>query len=169
MEWRPTGQVSEKAHAQELKGPLLQGGRGRRHVEGRIAPGRRLEPDAGPRGEMLQQVGKAPNRQALGRASGGRLASGLGGWGRRRHDRWACGRAVIVEQKGLPGRTHGPFDIIGQHAQQNMGADTMGPTMIDGPNLQVHGLEATKGALHRGPALVGPDGLIRIHDRGRLV
>ena len=72
-------------------------GGGRRRVEGHIAPGRRLEPNAGQRGEMLHQVGKAQNRQTLGRASS------LGGWGSRRHDRWACGRAVIVEQKGLPG------------------------------------------------------------------
>ncbi len=75
MEWRPTGQVSGEAHAQELKGSLLQGW-GRRHVDGHIASNRRLEPDAGQRGEMLHQVSKAPNRQAAGRTSGGELRLG---------------------------------------------------------------------------------------------
>ncbi len=141
LEWRPTGQVSEEAHAHELKGPLLQGGRGRRHVDGHIAPGRRLEPDSGQRGEMLHQVSKAQNWQAVGR-----------------------GTVIVGHSEGTARPLAWAIDIIGQHAQQNMGSHTMGLTMVDGPDLQVHGLEASKGTFHIGQALVGPDGLIRIHD-----
>ena len=52
---------------------------------------------------------------AGGRMSDGCLGPGLGQWGRRCHDRWSRRDAVIMEQTGLPARTHAPFDISGPH------------------------------------------------------
>ena len=41
-----------------------------------------------------------------------------------------------------------PFQVIGQHAEEDMRADPIGQPMIDRPNLQIDGLDGAKRALH---------------------
>jgi hypothetical protein len=51
---------------------------------------------------------------------------------------------VIVEQDGLERLAHVPFEIVGEHAQQHMGAHTASATMMDRPDLEIDGLEAAE-------------------------
>ncbi len=90
------------------------------------------------RGRYHRRSSQAKNRSAIGRMPGDHLVPGLGQRGRRCHDRWSRRTAVIMEQKGLPGRTQTPFDISGQHARPNTGASAIGPMLIDRPDLPIH-------------------------------
>jgi hypothetical protein len=40
-----------------------------------------------------------------------------------------------------------PFDIIGQHAQEDVGADAVGEAVMDGTDAQVDRFQGSKGAL----------------------
>ena len=102
------------------------------------------------------------HRQALiGALAGGFAACRLGAL-RRGDDGAALGLAgrlvVIVEQDRGERLAHVPFQIVGQHAQHDMGAHPMAATMMDRPNLEIDGLEAAEGPLDLGELLVGPDG-----------
>ena len=55
---------------------------------------------------------------------------------------------------------HVPFHVVGQHAQEHMRADPVGGPVEHGPHLQVHGLQASEGALDRAQALVGAHGAL---------
>src|SRR5258705_7308121 len=48
-----------------------------------------------------------------------------------------------------------PFEMIGKHAQEHMGAYAWADPMEDRTNVEVDGLEAAKGALDTGQAFVG--------------
>jgi len=50
---------------------------------------------------------------------------------------------------------HVPLQVIGQHAEKDMTADTFIILVINRTNLQLHGLQIAKGALHKGQALIG--------------
>jgi len=40
-----------------------------------------------------------------------------------------------------------PLNVVGQHAQEHVGANAIPEPMMDRPNMQVDRLEASKGAL----------------------
>jgi hypothetical protein len=62
---------------------------------------------------------------------------------------------VIVEQDRFERLAHVPFEIVGEHAQKDVGAHAVVAAMVDGPHLDVEGLEAAKGALDVGESFVG--------------
>ena len=57
----------------------------------------------------------------------------------------ALGRSgvMVVEEHS----THVPFEVVGEHAQQDVGADPVGRIVMNGAHLEVDGFEATEGAL----------------------
>ena len=59
---------------------------------------------------------------------------------------------------GLSALAHVPFEIVGEHAQQHVGAHAVGAAMMDGPDFEIDGLEAAEGALDAGEVFIGPDG-----------
>jgi len=95
-------------------------------------------------------VGPSPGR-ALGEGSGRALSPGDGADAQ-------CFSGVlvvvVVEHRGETG-THMPLDVIGQHAQEDVGAHALLQPMVDRPDVQIDGLQATKRALHLGERLVG--------------
>ena len=70
-----------------------------------------------------------------GRLADGRAASSLGG-----------GAVVVIEQQGSQCLAHMPFEVIGQQAQEDVGADAILVPVVDGPYLEIDGLAAAKGA-----------------------
>jgi len=62
---------------------------------------------------------------------------------------------VIVEQDGGERLAHVPFQMIGEHAQEHVGAHAWADPMEDRTNVEVDGLEAAEGALDAGQALIG--------------
>ena len=80
-----------------------------------------------------------------------------------RHDGGACGRSgfwvIVVEQQRLELGAHVPFDVVGEHAQEDMRAHPVAGVVVDGTHLEVHGLEAAEGTLDGTQALVGAHGL----------
>src|SRR5436189_3526195 len=73
---------------------------------------------------------------------------------------WAGGGIVVVEQHGFETLAHVPFDMAGEHAQEDMGAHPGRQPMVDRAQVQIDGLEAAKGALDPGEALVGADHVV---------
>src|SRR5262245_27364889 len=61
---------------------------------------------------------------------------------------------LVGKHQFLPGLAHVPLDIVGEHAQENVRAHTGLETMMDGPDLEIHGLERAKRPFHRAQSLV---------------
>src|SRR5450631_4524615 len=61
---------------------------------------------------------------------------------------------IDKEQFG-PSRAEMPFDVIGQHTDQDMCAHARFEIMVDRPNLQIALLERTKGAFNASELLIG--------------
>ena len=103
-------------------------------------------------------------------AIGSSLATGLGlcgfGYLGRCHDGCAYGfgtlAVLVVEQHGPELLAHVPFHVVGQHAQHDVGADSLGAALEDRADLQVYGLEAAEGPLHRTEAFVGAHATVGI-------
>ncbi len=76
------------------------------------------------------------------------------------------GGIVVVEEQGFEPLAHVPFDVVGEHAQEDMSADAVGGIVVDGPDLEVDGLQAAEGALDRAQALVGADGFRGVERTG---
>ena len=72
----------------------------------------------------------------------------------------ALGRSgvMVVEEHGGEASTHVPFEVVGEHAQQDVGADPVGRIVMNGAHLEVDGFEATEGALDAAQAFVSGDG-----------
>ena len=66
------------------------------------------------------------------RLGDGALAQGFGG-----------GLVVVFIEHGGETRAHMPLDIIGQHAQEHVGADPILEPMMDRPDMQIDRLQAT--------------------------
>ena len=76
----------------------------------------------------------------------------------------------LVKQHGREPGAHVPLDMVGEHAQEDVGAHARRRPMEDRTHMQIDGLEAAEGALDLGQALVGADrcGVIELA-AGRLV
>src|ERR1700736_3400806 len=109
-------------------------------------------------GKVTQQALEAMDWAAMGGEFAGALAQrarrGLGG----SDDRGAlAGRGsgiVVVEEDGFEALAHVPFDMAGEHAQEDMGAHPRRQPVMDRAEVQVDGLQAAKGALDAGEALI---------------
>ena len=91
---------------------------------------------------------------ALARAAGDRRAGWTG------EERWSLGSSSS-KSKGARRASHVPLDVVGEHAQKDVGSHSVGQAMVDGPHLEVDALVAAEGALDAAEALVGPDRLRR--------
>ena len=50
-----------------------------------------------------------------------------------------------------------PFDVIGEHAQEDMRAHAIGGPVANGPDFQIDGLHRAEGPFHAREILVGLD------------
>ena len=73
-----------------------------------------------------------------------REALGLGG-----------GAIVVVKEDGCQRLPHVPFEVIGEQAQEDVGADAILVPVEDGPHFEVDGLAAAEGAFDRREGLIG--------------
>ena len=55
---------------------------------------------------------------------------------------------LIVKEYGSQELPHFPFNVVGQHAQKDMGSDTFLQTMEDRTHFQVNGLHAAESPFH---------------------
>jgi hypothetical protein len=67
--------------------------------------------------------------------------------------------AQWIEQR-FPGFTQVPFDVVGKHAKEDVAAHTFFRPVVDGADLQINGLEGTKGPLGATEASIIQNGLL---------
>ena len=67
----------------------------------------------------------------------------------------ALARSSSSNSNGVSALAHRPFHVVREHTQQDMRTHPVGGVVEDGPDLQIHGLEATEGALDLAQTLVG--------------
>ena len=67
------------------------------------------------------------------------------------------GGIVVLEQHRGEVSLHVPDDVVGEHAQEDVGADAVGPAMVDRTDVEVAGFEVAKAAFGVAEALVGED------------
>jgi transposase len=110
--------------------------------------------------EFCEQGLEAVDRQAVVGALGGGLATRSLGALSGSDDGGSCGGSLgalmIVEQVRSERLAHVPLEIVGEHAQQHMGADPIGQAMVDRSDLEIDGLDRTEGTLGLAQALVDP-------------
>ena len=76
------------------------------------------------------------------------------------------GRLIGVGEHQLaPGLAHVPFDVVGEHAQEDVRAHPVGLAVVDRAHLQVDRLERAKRPLDVGQRLVVAHAVGRIHLR----
>ena len=56
-----------------------------------------------------------------------------------------------------------PLHVVGEHAQQDVSPHALFPAMVDGADLEIHGLETAEGALDRGQSLVGAHCILGVY------
>ena len=90
------------------------------------------------------------------RAAGERL--------RRGHDGFAFGRrggaVMVVEQDGRQAAAHVEFDVVGEHAEEDVGAHAGRGPMEHRADFEIDGLYRAEGALDLGQGFVGADRLL---------
>ncbi len=102
-------------------------------------------------GEVVQEGAEAVDGLAVFGAPADGLATRrwrdlcLGEWGRAL--RGGRGGVVVLEQHRGEVSLHVPDDVVGQNAQEDMGADAMGPAVVDRTDVEVARLEVAKAAL----------------------
>src|SRR5271157_2222572 len=62
---------------------------------------------------------------------------------------------------------HMPFDVIGEHAQEDVGAHSVLVPVTDRTDIEIDGLHAAEGAFDAGQILVGLNGFFGIEMLGR--
>ena len=107
----------------------------------------RSERDAAKRGEFSQQGVEAVNAQTffgsfrdgllLGGVEAVRLGHGTGTWGSARN--------FVFEKDGLEFAAHVPLQVVGEHADKDVGADHVFPAMEDRAHLKGLCLDGTEG------------------------
>jgi hypothetical protein len=106
-------------------------------------------------GEVVQQAVEAVDWAAIGGDFAGTLAQRGGRGLSRRDDRGVLaggGGIRVIKQPRFEARAHVPFDMAGEHAQEDMGAHAWRQPMVDWAQVRIDGLEAAKGALDAGEA-----------------
>jgi hypothetical protein len=113
--------------------------------------------------EIGEEGAKAVDAQAVVCSLGSNLAAGGVGSQGGRDDGFAqgggAGAVVILEEDGGEGLAHVPLEVIGEHAEEDVGAHAVGEAMVDGSDLEIDGLDRAEGALDEGEALVCGDRL----------
>ena len=70
------------------------------------------------------------------------------------------GGVVLIKEDRFEALAHVPFDMVGEHTEEDMGAHPPGEPVVDRANVEVDGLEAAKGSLDPGETLIGSDGIV---------
>ena len=129
----------------------------------------------GRQGHLVEGQGGEVRQQGLETVDGESFGSGLGvglGFGAVRDPgrldrRGSFGprllAVVVLEQQGSQSLPQVPFDIIAEHAQEQVGSDPVGVIDIHRPHLEPGSLERAEGPLDPGQALVGLDDLTGAH------
>jgi hypothetical protein len=73
---------------------------------------------------------------------------------------------VIVEEDRLEGLAHVPFEMVSEHAQEDVSAHAVAVAVVDRADLEVDGLVAAEGALDGCELLVGLDDVGGLEGRG---
>ena len=90
-------------------------------------------------------------------------AAGEGRAGATGEDRAASAAAGSSSSKssGAKRAAHVPLDVVGEHAEEDVGADPAFEAVVDGAHLEIDGLVAAERPFDPAQALVGPDRLFR--------
>ena len=75
---------------------------------------------------------------------------------------------LIVTQQRSQGLTHMPFDVIRQHAEENMGADPLFLVMVHRPYQDIDPLQGAKEPCHQGQIFIPAHGILSGQALGRL-
>ncbi len=122
---------------------------------------------------MAQQVAEGGERGALVGPVAGALAlcrrGSFQGCDDGRPLGFGAGLVVLGLEDRLEAFAQVPFDVIGQHAQEEMGSDPGRQPAVDRPDLQVDAFERAKGALDLGQGLVAFDQFLGAHGLLRQV
>ena len=115
----------------------------------------------GESGEVGEEGGEAVDGEAVGGFSGaGLVGCGFGDAGG--FDGGGAGGAgggsvVVLEEEGGEPLSQVPLEVVGEHAEEDVGADVVGGMDEDGADLE-GALDGAEGALDAGEALVCLDG-----------
>jgi hypothetical protein len=100
------------------------------------------------RRQVLKQSLEAMNGPTLVGLFAPGLVPGPEGAVRRRHDgqpeRVRGGLVVIIEKHRGERTAHGPLDVIGEHAEKDVGSHSIGQPVMDRPDVKVHPLQTPK-------------------------
>ena len=147
-------------HGEKFEGAKLSWCRLRVKQEGVVRSRRHGHGVASEGGQFSEQGLEAVDRQAVSCAlCSGLAVSGLGtlrgcddGGSRGR----SLGALVIIEQDRSQRLAHVPFEIVGEHAQQHVGADPIGQAVVDRSDLEIDRLDGPEGAFGLAQTLVDP-------------
>jgi len=121
--------------------------------------------------EVGEQALEAVNRESVGGRAASLLGDGGGGalsLGDDAGSQFFGGLLVgIVVEHRSKALAHVPFDVIGEHAQTDVGAHARHRPMEDRSDLKIDRLDTADGALHLSQTLVGPDAGAVVEGLGR--
>jgi hypothetical protein len=69
----------------------------------------------------------------------------------------------VGKQQLFPGVAHVPLHIVGEHAKEDVRAHAVLEAMVDGPGLEIYGLERAKRPFDRAQCLVVAHGIAAAH------
>jgi len=142
------------------------GCRSRSDGEGKIGRDGGCDGVPGDRGEVGEQGLEAVDGKAVVGPAGGLLADGGGralGLGDDAGAERVCGFLVgVVVEDRRQALAHVPFQIVSEHAEEDVGAHPVGKPVVDRPDVQIDGFHRTDRVLDEGEGLVA-------HDRGAVV
>jgi len=130
---------------EEVEGAALDGGRFGFLLPGGCAFEAGLHGVADQRCEIGEQGLKAVDGRAVGGSLRSRFEGGTGG-GLLGGDHILARfrRLVVVKEHWSQRLAHVPLDVIGEHAQEDMGSHAILVAVVDGAHLQIDGLDASE-------------------------
>ena len=154
------GNSLRRIDSEQVEGLALEGGGLGGDGDGGLRLGGQGEPVQSDGGEIPQQGREAVHGKPLRCGLGVGLVLGAIGDLRRFDGRVAPGahrdQVVVLEQQRSQPPSHVPFDVIGEHAQEDMPAHVVLAVDVDRADPQMI-LARVEGAFHVGEALVGLD------------
>ena len=113
--------------------------------------------------EILEQGMEAVDGKVGGGTLGGSFAARIGRGASGGNGRGSVRRVgmaeFVIEEHGGESLSHVELDVVGEHAEEDVGTDARGQVVIDGADLEVYGFVAAEGAFDLAEAFVDADGL----------
>ena len=110
-------------------------------------------------GQGMEAVDGKVGGGTLGGSFAARIGRGASGGNGRGSVRRVGMAEVVIEEHGGESLSHMELDVIGEHAEEDVGTDARGQVVIDGADLEVYGFVAAEGAFDLAEAFVDADGL----------